>query len=212
MVSVSTNMAKKGHRTETAPMTWDQFQTLIGKMTYDIDNKLKDDLSRRQHVKFFLLIAIGCYTGLRCSDLLSLSWSTVLSRDSFELTELKTGKVRKVTLNESLTKLLRKYVDYVRPVTYNERIFTDKDDNGVMSIQYINRKLKSIMDAYKVKVKNPSSHTLRKTFGLRVFELNYKSDEALITLSQIFNHSNTQVTRRYIGLQDKKIEDVYLSL
>lgn len=205
-------MAKKGYSTETAPMEWDSFQTLISKMAYDIDHKIKDDSKRRQEAKFLLLIAMGCYTGLRISDLLSLRWSAIARDLALEIKEQKTGKTRKVTINENLSKLIRKYIEVVKPVTYNEMIFTDKDDNGVLSIQYVNRKLKEIMGRYKIRVKNASSHTLRKTFGLRVFELNFKSDEALITLSQIFNHANTQVTRRYIGLQDKKIENVYLSL
>lgn len=205
-------MAKKGQTTETSPMTWDQFQTLISKLALDIEHHMEDEQKKRQSVKFLLLIAIGCYTGLRVSDLLSLSWANLLNRDSIQLKEIKTGKSRTLTINENLKKLLAKYVDFVKPTTYNDKIFTDKDDNGVMSIQYVNRKLKSIMTDYKIKVKNPSSHTLRKTFGLRVYELNFKSDDALITLSQIFNHANTQITRAYIGLQGKKIENVYLSL
>jgi len=86
------------------------------------------------------------------------------------------------------------------------------DDGGVLSTQYINRKLKLIFRHYKVKVAKVSSHTLRKTFGRRVYELNYKSDDALIKLSQMFNHANTAITRRYIGIQAEAIADIYLNL
>lgn len=205
-------MAKKGSSTETSPMTWDQFQTLISRLAKDIEHQTENELRKRQHVKFLLLIAIGCYTGLRISDLLALSWDDLLNRDSIVLKEIKTGKSRTLTINENLKKLLNKYVNFIKPTTYNDMLFTDMNDNGVMTIQYINRKLKLILAKYKIKVQNASSHVFRKTFGLRVYELNFKSDDALITLSQIFNHANTQVTRAYIGLQGKKIENVYLSL
>ena len=163
-------------------------------------------------MKFLLLIAVGCYTGLRVGDILLLRWNQLLNKDSQEIKEQKTKKVRLITLNQNLKKLVEKYVDYIKPPTYNELIFTNKNDEQNLSIQYVNRQLKKLFNRYKIKVKNPSSHSLRKTFGLRAFEMNFKSDEALITLAHVFNHSSTAITRRYIGLQDEKIENVYLSL
>ncbi|MEQ8245135.1 MAG: tyrosine-type recombinase/integrase, partial [Fulvivirga sp.] len=94
----------------------------------------------------------------------------------------------------------------------DQHIFQNKYGTGTITIQYVNRQLKAIFSKYKINSKKVSSHTLRKTFGLRVFEKNYKSEEALITLSHIFNHSSTAITRRYIGLQAEKIQNVYLSL
>lgn len=205
-------MAKKGIRTEASPMSWDQFLTLISRIALDIDNSITNETKKKQLVKFLLLIAVGCYTGLRIGDILLLRWNQLLKKDSQEIIEQKTNKLRLITINQNLTKLLEKYVDYIKPPTYNDLIFTNQSGEKSLSIQYVNRQLKELFKKYKVKVKNPSSHSLRKSFGLRVFEMNYKNDEALIILSQVFNHSNTSITRRYLGLQDKKIENVYLNL
>ena len=139
-------------------------------------------------------------------------FSRVEYKSQVVIKEQKTGNVRDITINEGLRELIKKYAGEFGVTNLGSFIFTNAGGNDPLSIQYVNRKLKGILNKHRIKVSNPSSHTLRKTFGLRVFEMNYKSDEALITLSQIFNHSNTAITRRYIGLQQEKIKNVYLSL
>jgi integrase len=204
-------MAKKGVTTETAPMTWDQFQNLSSRIGSDIDHQSLSEESRVQLCKFLLLINVGCYFGLRISDILNLEWGDVLDKDNLILTEQKTNKQRQITINPKLKSLFTKYRSYIKPSQINEKLFTNRQGN-VISKQYVNRKLKSLFSQYGVKVANGSTHTLRKTFGMRVYEMNFKSDDALITLSQIFNHSSTAITRSYIGLQGKKIENIYMSL
>ncbi|MBS1589532.1 MAG: hypothetical protein JST52_07960 [Bacteroidetes bacterium] len=57
-----------------------------------------------------------------------------------------------------------------------------------------------------------SSHFMRKTFGRRVWENNHRSEESLIKLSEVFGHSNIAITRRYLGIRQEEIADVYLQL
>ena len=38
------------------------------------------------------LIALGCFTGLRISDILALRWNQILDAEEFTITEIKTGK------------------------------------------------------------------------------------------------------------------------
>lgn len=204
-------MAKKGTTTTTSPLTWDQFNTLISKMAFEIEHHITHPSKQVQQSKFLLLVAVGCYTGMRIGDILSLRWWDMLDKEYFDLVEQKRKKRRKVTINHNLQALMKKYVSIIKPVTYNDLIFTNVA-GGTFSIQYVNRKLKELFKVHGIKVKQPSSHTLRKTFGRRVFETNYKSDEALIVLSQVFNHANTQITRRYIGLESETIKNVYLSI
>jgi integrase len=204
-------MAKKGVSTLTAPMSWEQFQNLSSRIAHDIDHTVKNNKKKVQLSKFLLLINVGSYMGLRLSDILNLSWENILNKNIVEVEEQKTKKTRQITINGNLKSLLNKYVDYIHPATLNEKIFTNTNDS-VLSRQYVNRKLKELFKHYKIKVANPSSHTLRKTFSLKCYETQFKSEDGLITLSQILNHSNTAITRKYIGLQGKKIENIYLSL
>ena len=83
---------------------------------------------------------------------------------------------------------------------------------GSVTVSYVNKRLKFLFDKYNVLVKNPSSHTLRKTFGKRVYESDNKSERALIYLSEIFSHSSIVITRKYIGITQEQIADVYLSI
>lgn len=83
---------------------------------------------------------------------------------------------------------------------------------GQLSISYINKRLKVIFQKYNVRTQNPISHILRKTFGKRVYEMDGHSERSIIYLSDIFNHSSTAITRRYIGIAQEQIKDVYLNL
>ena len=62
------------------------------------------------------------------------------------------------------------------------------------------------------KTNNISTHSLRKTFGRRVYENNNESERALMLLSQIYNHTNLQLTRTYLGLKQEEIDNVYFNL
>jgi hypothetical protein len=50
---------------------------------------------------------------------------------------------------------------------------------------------------------------MRKSFGRIIYERNGRSDEALIKLSQLFNHSSTAITRIYLSITKEEIDDLY---
>jgi hypothetical protein len=57
--------------------------------------------------------------------------------------------------------------------------------------------------------KNVSIHSLRKSGARIILELHNKSDESLIKLSFVLNHSSTTITRRYLGITKEEIADIY---
>lgn len=162
----------------------------------------------------YLLIGMGAYLGLRASDLLCLRWSDVLNREEVVITEKKTGKVRTISINSSLNEIMTFVVnEQLRQGEFNLDTYLFANRKGdKISIQYINRLLKKTFKEYGVKTQNPSTHTLRKTFGKRVWEMDEKSERSLIYLSQIFNHSSVSITRRYIGIVQEDINNIYLNL
>ena len=196
-------MGKKGVKTETQPIDWDDAMMLLDRL------RDKDDNSR-------LMFACGFYFGLRISDVLLLRWIHILG-DHFTIKEEKNEKHRRITLNDNF-KLIRDQViaNLREPPNEEELIFIYKrkgsDKNKPISITAANKRIKKYFTLYKIKVENPSSHTLRKTFGKKVYESNGCSEDALVKLSEVFNHSNVAITRRYIGLTRKVIEDIYLSI
>lgn len=196
-------MSKKGTKTETQPIQWDEAMMLLDRL------RDKDDNTR-------LLFACGFYFGLRITDILYLKWQDIMN-ENFEIKEKKNSKIRRITINEDFKTIRDQIIsglsdkpmltDYI--FIYNRK---GADKSQPISITAANKRIKKYFTLFRVKVENPSSHTLRKTFGKRVYDQNGCSEDALIKLSEVFNHANVAITRRYIGLTRKVIEDIYLSL
>jgi len=171
-------------------------------------------LKKEKRNREYLLIGTGAYLGLRASDLFNLRWSDLLDKDEIAISEKKTGKNRVITINPSLKDILS-YVstELAKESKFNMDAFLFANRKGErVTIQYINRLLKKTFSDFGVKTQNASTHTLRKTFGKRVWEMDGKSERSLIYLSQIFNHSSIGITRRYIGIVQEDIRDIYMKL
>lgn len=192
-------MALAGQKTKSDFIEWDKLQSLILKLERDGDTK------------FALLISIGIYTGLRISDVLSLRWKDVEGKEFFDVIEKKTKKFRRVRINPTLKEITsRNY--HNEPL--DNLIFLNRFNTSSISVQYVNRKLKNLAEEYKIS-KEPGkikSHSLRKSFGRRVFENNDNSEKSLILLSEIFNHVSIKTTKVYLGIREKEMFDVYDNL
>lgn len=51
------------------------------------------------------------------------------------------------------------------------------------------------------------THTLRKTFGYH----HYEKFKDVVMLQKIFNHSSTEITLRYIGIEQDEIDESYVN-
>jgi len=193
-------MRKK--QTATSGMDWN---TMIG-----LALRLKQDKLYRD----YLLITVGCYFGLRIGDLLSIKWINVIGKEELVLTEQKTKKIRRITINPNVTTALSFCTNELKlknKFDENDFIFCNRW-GGQLTISYINKRLKFIFKKYNVVVRNASSHTLRKTFGKRIYEADARSERALVYLSEIFSHSSISTTRKYIGITQEAIADMYMNL
>jgi len=168
-------------------------------------------LERDKEFKMAALVGSGVFLGLRISDLVQLRYCDLLNQNQINITEKKTGKTRTIAINSMLKELIQRIYNKQTISTLEEHIFTNKN-GGLLSTQYINRRLKEIKVKYRVKIGNFSCHSLRKAFGRRVYELNNCSERALMLLSEIFQHSSIALTRIYLGLRQEEISNVYLSL
>ncbi len=83
-------MSLKYSTTTADYLVWSDAMSLIRKLAKDGNYKMS------------LLIALGCFTGLRISDILALTWEQILNTDEFTITEIKTGKRRTLRLNPQL--------------------------------------------------------------------------------------------------------------
>lgn len=159
-----------------------------------------------------LLVACGCFFGLRISDLLGLNWEQILG-ESFTLNEKKTSKHREIKVNAGVQEHIRECYKALDIKDPHEKCFLNRYGD-VISIQRINVVLKEIKVKYMLKdIQHFSTHSFRKTFGRKVVEMAGENSEmAVIKLAEIFNHSSTAITRKYLGLRQKELQEVYDSL
>lgn len=191
-------MALKGQKTTSDFLEWEKMQSLVLKLERDGD------------LKFSLLIATGSYIGLRISDLLQLKWNQVLNQDSFAITEKKTKKTRRITINKELQQILNRLFTALK-ANEDDYMFVNRFGDKPFSVQYVNAKLKEIFTNYNIRGQY-SSHFMRKTLGRRVWEMNKYSDQALLLLSQLFNHTSVTTTKIYLGIREQEISNLYLSV
>ena len=178
-------------------------------LDWEIAMNLIRKLAKDENYKMSLLIAIGCFTGLRISDILSLRWNQILNTDEFSIIEKKTGKKRIIRLNPQLQKHISECYGHIKPIGEKAPILVSQKGT-VFSIQRINVILKEIKKKYRLKIKNFSCHSLRKTFGRQVYNMNGENSElALVKLMELFNHSSVAITKRYLGLRQEEILQTY---
>ena len=156
-----------------------------------------------------LLIGCGAFFGLRISDLLSLSWDMLLYEDQFTIREKKTGKRRVVRINNDFQRHINNCYQALKIEDDTEKCFLSQK-KSVYSIQRVNAILKEIKRNYNLKIQNFSTHTLRKTFGRKVFEsAGENANLALVRLSELFNHSNVSITKIYLGIRQEELLETY---
>lgn len=186
------------HKYQTSDyLEWDTAMSLIRKLYRDGNYRMS------------LLVGCGCFFGLRISDILTLTWEMLLSDDKFVLNEKKTGKRRVVKINSDFQQHIHKCHDALNIQNDSEKCFISQK-KMVYSTQRINILFKEIKKKYNLKIEHFSTHSMRKTFGRKVFEsAGENANMALIKLSEIFNHSNVSVTKIYLGIREKELLETY---
>jgi len=182
--------------TAADPIQWDLLQSVI------------TQLIEKKRYRDALMLAIPAYTGLRFSDYSGLKWGDLKGKEIL-VKEKKTGKVREITLSEGLKNI----VSLCQQENNKKSDFIFANNSGkVFSIQYANQHLKRINIEFKMNIKNMQTHCLRKSFAATLWDRYDRSEEGLIIISKILNHSNISITKKYIGITDNMVRAAYNSL
>lgn len=166
--------------------------------------EIQDDLSTLTSVRgrrAYLLFEMGIYTGLRIGDLVGLRVKHVSGTKLF-LIEEKTEKQTEISINETL-----------RVVLDNE--LAGRDDNDFLfpsprdPLKHITTRTAEndmawVKERYKISFPF-SCHSLRKTFGYRYY---LQSGGDIEGLRMRFNHATTEVTRRYICIEQDEVNRI----
>jgi integrase len=196
-------MAKKNRSTTSDYLDYPEYERLL--------SALRED----ELYLWELFARLSFCTACRASDILNMKWQDIFDKEEVAVTEMKTGKSRTITFNNSVRKKMSELYKLLGSPSCGNYIFHGKKSNEHFSIQYVNRRLKDFKFEYKLDVGNFSTHTFRKTFGRYVYEKNEKNEkslESLVLLNKIFKHTNLNVTETYIGITQDSINRVFDSI
>lgn len=172
--------------------------------------RMKQALSGRN----LLLFRLGIGFGLRISDLLTLKIGDLRGKTSIKILEQKTKDTRKNSDTPkyrtiTISKQLQKELAQLEGLD-DEYLFKSRQGNKPISRQRAYQILNEAAEraGIKDKVGEVGTHTLRKTFGYKL----YNSGHDLARLQSIFGHSSQKVTLRYIGIEAEEIAEAYESI
>jgi integrase len=156
-----------------------------------------------------LLFVMGTNNGLRTGDLLKLKVSDVKGMkvgDTLIIKEGKTGKRNMLVMNRSIHKSLQIYIDALKPMD-DDFLFKSRKGNKAVTVQCVNNMVKRWTGEINLKG-NYGAHSLRKTWGYvqrTVYGVGFE------ILCKRFNHSSPAITMRYLGIEDKEVQNILMN-
>ena len=166
-----------------------------------------------RNLRDYALFVVGINVALRISDLLKLTWADVLNKNkksfkSIKIIEGKTNKNRDIKLNKASQKALRELLDSFDIYCMDDYVFKSREGkNRPLTRQQSLNILKDSAAAVGIK-ENVGTHTLRKTWGYHAWRKGFNPALIMETL----NHSSLNLTKRYLGIRQDEINDLYDSL
>lgn len=166
-----------------------------------------------------MMFLVGINLGIRASDLCGLKYSFFMN-DNGSFKEFyslqpkktkKTGKFVKLYFNQTVQKAITEYMENYSVEDMNEYLFKSREGDSHITEKSLGRIIKDAAKEAGIE-RNICSHSLRKTFGYHVWHSAADKEKALVMLMSIFNHSSIAVTKKYIGIMDEEIEDVFNNL
>ena len=157
-----------------------------------------------------LLFILGINNGLRCGDLLKIKVQDVKSmkpNETLKIREQKTGKDNILMINKTSYKILKQYLDEMKPDDEDYLFKSRKGGNQSLSVGSVNNMVKSRCRSINLKG-NYATHSLRKTFG---YIQRTKFGVSWEVLCKRFNHSSPSVTMRYLGIEDKEVNGILMN-
>ena len=209
---------KAGVSSRVYPFYEEDIRAMIEQFDDKIENAPNENRRWLAH-RNKLIFVIGINLSLRVSDLVKVRWNFFLKNDGsfknyYELQPKKTRRYKKfvkVYFNESVKKAIANYISEYPIEDMNDYVFKSRKGDGCLTEIGLGNIIKTAAQEVGIE-QNINSHSLRQSFGYHVWHNAEDKEKALILLMTIFNHSSIAITKRYIGIMDDEIEDVFNGL
>lgn len=170
----------------------------------------------------FLIFMLGILLARRIGDTLSLKWSDFYYENGKKkevlntLIEQKTDKIIRITISDTVWKYLDWYCETknINPMEhFKNDILSTKAKEEAKSQKEYEKALKKQSAAFRYELKKAatynglsdiSTHSMRKTFGYIMHEINQFDPDCLDVLQTIYGHSDKETTKRYTGIFAQK--------
>ena len=200
----------------------EEIGAMINVLDLHIENADNDN-QRKIACRNKMLFLIGINIGIRASDLRTLKWSFFFDKNAsgelefkqfYMLQPMKQRKQKKFVklfFNQTVKQIINNYISEYPFDDLEEYMFASRKGDNPITANSLYHIVKDIAIEAGIK-QNIGSHSLRKTFGFWCWHNADDKNKALVILQQIFNHSSTQVTAKYIGILDDEMKDMFDSI
>ena len=181
-------------------------------------NKFKNFFLTNKQYRNYALFTFGINTGLRCGDIVSLQWKNIIDINGnlipdFIVREEKTGKFRKIHLNQITVDALLLYMNHIKKdsvLTSFGYVFSSFNHmTEKLEVNSVYRMLKRTAKDIDICF-NIGTHTMRKTWGYHQYKIHSESNPRFIyELQKMFGHDSSDTTLSYIGITDEKHVEYY---
>lgn len=171
-------------------------------LTVEQYNEIIDTMKRgfcgcRSNDRVATALVLEANLGLRISDIVQLHLRDIVKdgdRYRLDIVEQKTGKQRTFTVQNEIYSYIKIYCleNGIKP---HELIFP-------ITERAIQKQLKLVCDY--LEMDGISTHSFRKFFATQIYMNNNYN---ILMVQQLLQHSSPVVTQKYIGIQQKDIED-----
>lgn len=159
----------------------------------------------------YLMFMVGISSALRISDILRLRikdiWTGKKPQEFIMLNEKKTGKAKRFPITKNLNKAIFQFMKEY-DLEQEDYVFQSRKGNKKPITRSHAAYIISNAADY-VGIKEPiSTHSMRKSWGYWA----YKSGVSLALIMEALNHSSIANCRKYLGITQDDLDDVYMSL
>ena len=155
--------------------------------------------------RLYALLSVLAATGLRVSELITLTYRAVMTDDAFLLVKGKGGRQRLVPLSDDAKRVVGIYAKILRKHVEGEPkyLFPSHGSQGVLTRQHFALELKDLTRAAGVDASKISPHVLRHVFASELLA----AGADLRSVQQMLGHADIATTQIYTHVQAERLQE-----